>query len=55
VERSCLFFEDLSADIESIRIIDKIRYNGFKVYDKTSDSEVNYNIYSKGCIRGPEG
>jgi hypothetical protein len=43
----------LPADIELIRVIDNTRYNGLKKYDETIDSEVDFNIDSRGFTRTP--
>jgi hypothetical protein len=37
----------LTADIESIRIIDNSRDDDLKGYDETADSEVDFNIDSR--------
>jgi hypothetical protein len=41
----------LPDDIESISIAHNARYNDLKAYDETTDSEVDFNIDSRGFIR----
>jgi hypothetical protein len=40
----------LTADIESIRIIDNNRDDRLKAYDDTTDSEIDFNIDSRGFM-----
>jgi hypothetical protein len=51
LEGSYFFFDALPADIESNRVLINIRSNNFKVYDETTDSDVDFNIDSRGFIR----
>jgi hypothetical protein len=46
--RLAFFFDVLPADTETIRVIDNTMVNGFKAYDETTDSEVDYNIDLRG-------
>jgi hypothetical protein len=48
---SNFFFDAFPDDIESIRIIENTRYNPMKAYHKVNDSEVEFNIDSRGILR----
>jgi hypothetical protein len=50
LDGSYFFSDSFPADIESISVIDSTRYNILKAYDETADSEVDFNIDSKGFI-----
>jgi hypothetical protein len=53
LDGSYFFFDILLANIELILVVDNIRYNALKAYDETSDSEVDFNIDSRGFIIRP--
>jgi hypothetical protein len=53
LDGSYFFFDALPSDIESIKVVDNTRYAGLKAIDETTDSEVDFNIDSRGFIRRP--
>jgi hypothetical protein len=55
LDGSDFFFDALPADIESIKVIDNTTYNGLTTSDKISDSEVDFNIESRGLFENREG
>jgi hypothetical protein len=53
LDYSDFFFDAFPADIESIGIVDNTWYNHLKAYHETTDSEVDFNIDSRGFSRKP--
>jgi hypothetical protein len=54
-DESYFFFDALSPDIESIRVVDNIRDNTLKGYDETTYSEADFNIDSRVFLENLEG
>jgi hypothetical protein len=50
LESSYFFFDDIPADIESIKMIENTKYQGVKAYDE-NNNEIDIRIDNRGVIR----